>query len=385
MKLHIEQLAGKAQKRTLVKTESDGCFIHMDGRHLFNLSSNNYLGLANDERLIHASIEATRTYGVGATASRLVVGNHPLYEQAEEALIRWKGCEAALIINSGYTANVGILSALAGRDTLIFSDKWNHASIVDGALLSRAEVKRYRHADMDHLEMLLKKAERHKQKIIVTDTIFSMDGDVAPLRDLVMLKETYGAMLIVDEAHASGVYGENGEGMAHELQLAQHIDVHMGTCSKALGAYGAYVAGKRVVIDYFINTMRPFIFTTALPPSVLGTICTAIEIVQQERSLRHHLHALSDYFRTHLQHAGFDIGESTTHIVPIIVGDNERALAFSAQLRERGIAAVAIRPPTVPEGTARLRFSLMATMTKEQLDWAIAEITAVGKEMGLIV
>ncbi|MBB6175606.1 8-amino-7-oxononanoate synthase [Anoxybacillus tengchongensis] len=384
LQLHIEQLAGKAQKRTLVKTESDGCFIHMDGRHLFNLSSNNYLGLANDERLIHASIEATRRYGVGATASRLVVGNHPLYEQAEEALIRWKGCEAALIVNSGYTANIGILSSLAGRDAIIFSDKWNHASIVDGAILSRAEVRRYRHADMDHLETLLKKAERHKRKIIVTDTIFSMDGDVAPLRDLVMLKETYGAMLVVDEAHASGVYGKNGEGMAHELQLAQHIDIHMGTCSKALGAYGAYVTGKRVFIDYLMNTMRPFIFTTALPPSVLGAICAAVDIVQHEITLRHHLHALSNYFRTRLQQVGFHIGESTTHIVPIIVGDNERALAFSAQLRERGIAAVAIRPPTVPEGTARIRFSLMATMTNQQIDWALSHIFEVGKEMGLI-
>ncbi|MBE2934121.1 8-amino-7-oxononanoate synthase [Anoxybacillus flavithermus] len=385
LQIHIEQLAEKAQKRTLIQAESDGCFIHIDGRHLFNFSSNNYLGFAHDERLIHASMEATRRYGVGATASRLVVGNHPLYEQAEDALVRWKGCEAALIVNSGYTANVSILSSLAGRDAVIFSDKWNHASIVDGAILSRVEVKRYRHADVDHLETLLKKAERHKRKIIVTDTIFSMDGDVAPLRELVALKETYGAMLVVDEAHASGIYGEKGQGMAHEHEIAEQIDVHMGTFSKALGAYGAYVAGKRVVIDYFINTMRPFIFTTALPPSVLGTICTAIEIVQQERSLRHHLHALSDYFRTHLQQAGFDIGQSTTHIVPIIVGDNERALAFSVRLRERGIVAVAIRPPTVPDGTARLRFSLMATMTKEQLDWALAEITAVGKEMGLIV
>jgi len=382
--IHLEQLAEKAQKRTLVEVESDGCFIHMDGRPMLNFSSNNYLGLANDERLIHASVEAVRRYGVGATASRLVVGNHPLYEQAETELVRWKRCEAALIIHSGYTANVGILSALAGRDTVIFSDKWNHASIVDGAILSRAEVKRYRHADVDHLEALLKKVEGHKRKIIVTDTIFSMDGDVAPLRELVSLKEAYGALLVVDEAHASGIYGENGEGMAYELQLAQHIDVHMGTFSKALGVYGAYVTGTRVLIDYFINTMRPFIFTTALPPSVLGAIYAAIDVVQKEPMRRYHLRALSNRFRTRLQQAGFHIGESTTHIVPIIVGENEKALAFSARLRERGIAAVAIRPPTVPEGTARIRFSLMATMTNEQIDWALDHICAVGKEMGLI-
>ncbi|AXM90127.1 8-amino-7-oxononanoate synthase [Anoxybacillus ayderensis] len=384
LQTHIEQLEKKAQKRALVNVESDGCFIRIDGQHAFNFSSNNYLGLANDERLIQANMEATRTYGVGATASRLVVGNHPLYEQAEDALIRWKGYEAALIVNSGYTANVGILSSLAGRDAVIFSDKWNHASIVDGAILSRAEVKRYRHADIDHLETLLKKTDKHKRKLIVTDTIFSMDGDVAPLRELVSLKEAYGAILVVDEAHASGVYGKNGEGMAHECQVAQHVDVHMGTFSKALGSYGAYVAGKRVFIDYLINTMRPFIFTTALPPSVLGAIYAAIDVVQKEPARRYHLRALSDHFRTRLQQAGFHIGESTTHIVPLIVGDNERALAFSARLRERGIFAVAIRPPTVPEGTARIRFSLMATMTKEQIDWALEHICAVGKEMGLI-
>ncbi|GGJ79214.1 8-amino-7-oxononanoate synthase [Anoxybacillus voinovskiensis] len=380
----LDELAEKAQQRKLYEADSDGCFVWLDGKKLFNLASNNYLGLANDERLIEASIRAARTYGAGATASRLIVGNFSLYTEAEAALAEWKGSEAALIVNSGYTANVGILSAIAGRDTVIFSDKWNHASIVDGAILSRAEVKRYRHNDIDHLEALLQKTDKQKRKIIVTDTVFSMDGDIAPLAELVRLKETYGALLVVDEAHASGVYGEKGEGLVHHLNIAEQVDIHMGTFSKALGAFGAYVAGKKVLIDYLINHMRSFIFTTALPPAALGAICAAVAVVQEAHDRRRQLHELSVYFRTRLQALGFDTGPSITQIVPVIVGENDRAVQFSRRLQERGIAAVAIRPPTVPEGTARIRFSLMATMTKEQLDWALVEIAEVGKEMKVI-
>ncbi|ANB61100.1 8-amino-7-oxononanoate synthase [Anoxybacteroides amylolyticum] len=382
--VQLDELAEKAQKRKLYEADSDGCFVWMDGKKLFNLASNNYLGLANDERLIEASVRAAKTYGAGATASRLIVGNFSLYQEAEAALAEWKGSEAALIVNSGYTANVGILSAIAGRGAVIFSDKWNHASIVDGAILSRADVKRYRHNDIDHLEALLQKTDKQKRKIIVTDTVFSMDGDIAPLCELVRLKEAYGALLVVDEAHASGVYGEKGEGLAHHLGIAEQVDLQMGTFSKALGAFGAYVAGKKVLIDYLINHMRSFIFTTALPPAVLGAIRAAVAVVQEAHERRRQLHELSFYFRTRLQALGFDTGRSITQIVPVIVGDNERAVRFSRHLQERGIAAVAIRPPTVPEGTARIRFSLMATMTKEQLDWALAQIAAVGKEMKVI-
>ncbi|MCZ0756737.1 8-amino-7-oxononanoate synthase [Anoxybacillus sp. J5B_2022] len=380
----LDELAEKAQKRTLYEADSDGCFVWVNGKKLLNLASNNYLGLANDERLIEASIRAAKTYGAGATASRLIVGNFSLYTEAEAALAEWKGSEAALIVNSGYTANVGILSAIAGRDDVIFSDKWNHASIIDGAILSRAEVKRYRHNDIDHLEALLRKTDKQKRKIIVTDTVFSMDGDIAPLGELVRLKEKYGALLMIDEAHSSGLYSEKGEGLAHHLGIAEQVDIQMGTFSKALGAFGAYVVGKKVLIDYLINHMRSLIFTTALPPAALGAIRAAIAIAQEAHERRKQLQQLSFYFRTRLQVLGFDTGPSITQIVPVIVGDNERAVQFSRHLQERGIAAVAIRPPTVPEGTARIRFSLMATMTKEQLDWALAEIAAVGKEMKVI-
>lgn len=380
----LKQLEEKAQKRKLRQTDSDSCFVWMDGKKMFNLASNNYLGLANDERLIEASVQAARKYGAGATASRLIVGNFSLYDEAEAALAQWKRSEAALIVNSGYSANVGILSAVAGRDDVIFSDKWNHASIIDGAILSRAEVKRYRHNDIDHLEALLRKTDKQKRKIIVTDTVFSMDGDIAPLGELVRLKEKYGALLMIDEAHSSGLYSEKGEGIAHHLGIAEQVDIQMGTFSKALGAFGAYVVGKKVLIDYLINHMRSLIFTTALPPAALGAIQAAIAIVQEAHERRKQLQQLSLYFRTRLQELGFDTGSSITQIVPVIVGDNERAVQFSRHLQERGIAAVAIRPPTVPEGTARIRFSLMATMTKEQLDWALAEIAAVGKEMKVI-
>jgi 8-amino-7-oxononanoate synthase len=380
--LHIEK---KAQRRRLhsidfLKESS----IIMNGRKLLNLASNNYLGLAGDERLIEASIRAAREYGAGSTASRLIVGNYSLYEHVETELARWKGTEAALIFNSGYTANVGIISTLVGRNDIVFSDKWNHASIIDGIILSRAEMKRYQHNDLDHLEAHLKKAPLHKRKLIVTDTVFSMDGDIAPLKGLVELKEKYGAILMVDEAHSSGVYGEGGEGLVHDLRLQEQVDVQMGTFSKALGSFGAYVTGKQWLIDYFVNKMRSFIFTTALPPAVLGSIQAAIHIVQQETERRKQLHEYSKYFRTKLRDLGFNIGTSVTQIVPVMIGSNELTVQFSERLQERGIAAVAIRPPTVPEGTARIRFSLMATLTKDELDWAINEIATIGQEMGII-
>ncbi|WP_156936083.1 8-amino-7-oxononanoate synthase [Anoxybacteroides tepidamans] len=380
----LQALEEKTQKRKLVRTESAGAWATINGTTMLNLASNNYLGLANDKRIIEAGVQAARTYGAGATASRLIVGNCPLYEEVETAVAKWKGSEAALVINSGYNANVGIISALAGRDGVVFSDKLNHASIIDGAILSRAEVKRYRHNDIDHLEELLRKTDERKRKIIVTDTVFSMDGDVAPLRALVELKKKYNAWLMIDEAHASGVYGEKGEGLAHHVGVSEHVDIHIGTFSKALGVFGAYVAGSRTLIDYLVNHMRPLIFTTALPPAVLGSIQAAVAIVQEEKERRAQLRELSAYFRNTLKELGFNIGASETHIVPIIIGDNERAVRFSEQLQASGIAAVAIRPPTVPEGSARIRFSLMATMTKQQLDWALESIVRAGRAMGVI-
>jgi 8-amino-7-oxononanoate synthase len=385
MAKELENLEQQHLKRKIrVSAEATQAWLTVNGKRQLNLASNNYLGLADDQRLKEAAIQATQAYGAGATASRLIVGNHPLYEQAERALREWKQAEAGLILNSGYTANIGILSALANRDTIIFSDKLNHASIVDGLILSRAEMKRYRHLDMAHLQSLLAKAPAEMRKLIVTDTIFSMDGDMAPLNELVDLKERYGALLMVDEAHASGIYGTKGEGLVHQLGLSDQVDIVMGTFSKALGSFGAYVTGRRIMIDYLVNHMRSFIYTTALPPGALGAIHASIGIVETDQHRRRQLIENGLLFRNGLRSAGFQLAGSESHIIPIVVGPADVTLAFGKQLQEAGVAAIAVRPPTVPQNGSRIRFTVMATHRKEELFEAIAKITSVGKSLGVI-
>ncbi|KMN44095.1 8-amino-7-oxononanoate synthase [Bacillus sp. LK2] len=383
----LQQLNEQGQYRNLHVTEqAEETWLIRDKKRMLNLASNNYLGLAGDERLKEAAIVCTKKYGTGATASRLVVGNYPLYDEVERSICNWKGTERSLIVNSGYTANVGAIASLVGRHDIVFSDKLNHASIVDGIILSGAEHKRYRHNDLDHLEKLLKIASPEKKKLIVTDTVFSMDGDTAYLRDLVQLKEKYGAIIIVDEAHASGIYGISGAGLSHiEKDIAQKIDIHMGTFSKALGCYGAYLTGDAIYIEYLQNMMRSFIFTTALPPGTLGAIQKAIEIVKEDHERRENLIANGAYFRNRLGEAGFDIGNSSTHIVPIVVGSNENALRFSEKLQEIGITAIAIRPPTVPVNSSRIRFAVTSQHTRANLRWATQHIIRIGKEEGFLV
>ncbi|WP_017727660.1 8-amino-7-oxononanoate synthase [Halalkalibacterium ligniniphilum] len=382
----LDAFEQKAQKRELFTVrDADKRWLTMKGRRLLNLASNNYLGLSGHERLKAAAIRAITEYGVGATASRLIVGNHPLYEKAENALKIWKRAEASLILHSGYAANIGILSAVIGRNGVVFSDKFNHASIVDGSILSRAEHKRYRHNDMTHLEALLKKTPKDKRKLIVTDTIFSMDGDKALLLDLVTLKERYNAILMVDEAHGSGVYGPNGEGYSYEVNLQGKIDILMGTFSKAMGCYGAYVTGEPYIIDYLKNKMRSFIFSTGLPPMILASIQEAIYFVQEEPDRRERLQTLSDDFREALSLYGFDTCNSTSQIIPLRIGSNEKTIEFSERLQEAGIAAIAVRPPTVPNGEARIRFALTSEHDAEELAWAVDKIASVGKELGVIL
>ncbi|MGP4946409.1 MULTISPECIES: 8-amino-7-oxononanoate synthase [Bacillus] len=382
----LQQLHEREQYRNLHVTEqAEETWLIRDEKRMLNLASNNYLGLAGDERLKEAAIACTRKYGTGATASRLVVGNYSLYEEVERSICDWKGTEKALVVNSGYTANIGVISSLVSRHDIVFSDKLNHASIVDGIILSGAEHKRYGHNDLDHLEKLLKTASPEKRKLIVTDTVFSMDGDTAYLRELVELKEKYGAILIVDEAHASGIYGIGGAGLSHIEDLAQKIDIHMGTFSKALGCYGAYLTGDAIYIEYLHNMMRSFIFTTALPPGTLGAVQKAIEIVQEDHKRRENLIANGEYFRSKLRDAGFNIGNSSTHIVPIVVGSNENALRFSKRLQEAGIAAIAIRPPTVPINSSRIRFAVTSQHTIADLKWAIDRIIHITKEEELFV
>ena len=380
----LNRLKEKSQYRHVVMTEqAEEPWLIRNGKRMLNLASNNYLGLAGDRRLKEASIVATKEYGVGATASRLVVGNYALYEEVEQSVCDWKETEKAIIVNSGYSANVGAISSLVGRHDIVFSDKLNHASIVDGIMLSGAEHKRYRHNNLEHLEKSLQMTPVAKRKLIVTDTVFSMDGDVAHLKELIMLKEKYGALLMVDEAHAGGIYGRHGAGLAHvEQGLSEGIDIHMGTFSKALGCYGAYLAGDALCIDYMKNMMRSFIFTTALPPGTLGAMKCAIEIVKKDEGRRQRLLENGAYFRNALEEVGFNIGDSSTHIVPIIVASNEATLHFSEKLQEAGIAAIAIRPPTVPYNSSRIRFAVTSEHTKADLQWAIEQIIRIGKEEG---
>jgi 8-amino-7-oxononanoate synthase len=345
------------------------------GRSLLNLSSNDYLGLAHE---VQPQAPSSAT---GATASRLVVGTDADTLQFEREFAAFKGQQACVLFGSGYMANVGMLSALIGRDDLVFSDRLNHASIVDGLILSRATVKRFAHRDLEKLETLLKNAPAGKRKFIVTDTIFSMDGTIAPLQELVELKQKYDAFLIVDEAHSGGIYGPNGEGLATACGLSSAIDVHMGTFSKAYGAYGAYVAGDQVLIDWLTNRARSLIYTTALPPMLVQQIASNWRQAKSESWRRQTLLENSKKFRAKLLQAGLQLNGSESQIVPVLVGENETAIAFATKLAEQGIAAVAIRPPTVPDGTARLRFSLMATHTWDMLEEAATIIIETAKEL----
>jgi 8-amino-7-oxononanoate synthase len=347
--------------------------VERGGRRLINLSSNNYLGLAGHPE-IEAAIAKAAERGAGATASRLVVGTDPETIALEEELAEWKGTEAALLFGSGYLANIGVLTALLGRGDAVFSDRLNHASIIDGCRLSGATIHRYRHCDVEHLAGLLEHAGSSARKLIATESVFSMDGDVAPLAEIAQLAERHGAALIVDEAHAAGVFGLRGEGLVRELGLGERVDLTIGTLGKAFGVYGAYVAGSRVWIDWLVNASRPFVFTTALPPAVVGGVRAALRLLAEAGEARRGLLARADRLRAGLAAAALDTRGSTTQIVPVVVGDNERALAFSRELEERGVLGVAIRPPTVPEGTARIRLSLTAMHTGEHVDRALAAV-----------
>jgi 8-amino-7-oxononanoate synthase len=357
--------------------------VRLGGQVLLNLSSNDYLGLAQDPRLVKAAQKAAARWGVGAGASRLVAGHLALHEAVEARLAVCKGTQAAVIFSTGYMANLGVLAALTGPGDAVFCDKLNHASIYDGIKLSGASLLRFPHRDLNRLQDLLHKAQGYKRRLIVTDSVFSVDGDLAPLADLVALKERFGAALMIDEAHATGVLGDRGAGLAEALGLTARIEVHLGTFSKALGSLGGYVAGDRRLIDYLHNRARSFIYSTALAPPVLGAIEAALEIVAREPERRQYVLAEAETFRRGLEQAGLDTLGSETQIVPVLAGDNARTLEFAARLRQRGLLAVALRPPTVPPGRARVRFSLSAAHSREDLHQALDIIISTAREMEL--
>ncbi|MBS3975598.1 MAG: 8-amino-7-oxononanoate synthase [Syntrophomonadaceae bacterium] len=359
-------------------------WVEIAGKRLLNLSSNNYLGLAGHPLLKKGALEAVERLGCGATASRLIVGNFDLYEEAEKELADFKNTEAALIFNSGYTANVGIITSLVTKGDLVLSDKLNHASIIDGILLSKADYIRYQHRDLASLEKALDQAKGYRRKLIVTDTVFSMDGGFAPLPEIVALKEHYGAILMIDEAHGGGIFGDHGRGVAEFYDVAKKVEVNMGTLSKAFGCAGAYVAGKKILIDYLLNKARSLIFTTGLPPAVVGSILAALQVVKTEKWRREQVLFKAAWMRERLQAAGFNLLNGQSQIIPVIIGDNETTLEFSRRLMAANILAVAIRPPTVPANSARLRLTVMATHREEDLEMAVAAVIKIGQELQVI-
>ncbi len=368
----LNALKQEHRYRQLREVESPmGRVILRDGKEVLNFCSNDYLGLANDPRLIVAAQQGLTRYGVGSGASRLVSGHMTAHATLEKNLAQLKSTEAALVFSTGYMANCGIISALVGRDDVVFSDRLNHASIIDGVILSRAKLERYPHVDMKALEDLLKGTPITKRKLIVTDSVFSMDGDCAPLHELVALAKRYKAMLMVDEAHGFGVLGKNGAGLVDELGFHADVDIQMGTLSKAAGCFGAYVAGSQSLIHYLINHARSFIYTTALPPAIAEAANCAIDIIRANQEQRTQLMANATYLRQQLNALGFNTLQSTTPIIPIVVGEAKRAVELSQRLLEKGIFVQAIRPPTVPEGSSRLRVTVMATHTREDLDYFI--------------
>ncbi|HEX9079944.1 MAG TPA: 8-amino-7-oxononanoate synthase [Desulfuromonadaceae bacterium] len=360
--------------------------VLLDGREVLMLCSNNYLGLADHPAITRAAMAATERYGTSSGASRLVSGTMELHQRLEAAVAGFKLTAAGVAFNSGYCANTGIIAALAARGDIIFSDRLNHASIIDGALLSGARLVRYPHCDHGALGRLLAKHRGAKRCLIVTDGVFSMDGDVAPLRELVELKRGYGALLMVDDAHGTGVLGGNGRGSAEALDALDGVDVHMGTFGKALGSFGAYAAVSAEVRELLVNRARSFIFSTSLPPAVLAASLAALELIQspEGRERRERLAANTTLFRGLLNEAGLSTGNATTQIVPIMCGDAEVTMRFSEQLLEQGIFVQGIRPPTVPPGACRLRCTVMATHTTEDLAWAAERIATVARRLEVL-
>jgi glycine C-acetyltransferase len=360
--------------------------VRLDGRSVLLLCSNNYLGLAEHSALKEAAALGVKRYGTGSGASRLVSGNMELHESLESRISEFKGSEAALIFNSGYAANTGVIPALVGRGDIIFSDRLNHASIVDGALLSRARFIRYPHNDLTTLRRLLAETEPAAKRLIVTDGVFSMDGDLAIISELVALKKEFSALLMIDDAHGTGVLGETGKGSAELFDVMTGIDIQMGTFSKALGSFGAYVAASREIVDYLINRARSLIFSTALPPSVLAASLAAIDLVDSSEGafLRKKLADNASFFRSALNKAGFSTMGSETQIIPVFVGEAGPTMEFSQQLLEEGIFVQGIRPPTVPKGSCRLRCTVMSTHTSDDLTWAAETFMRIGKRLGII-
>jgi 8-amino-7-oxononanoate synthase len=352
--------------------------IFRDHKEYIDFSSNDYLGLSSHPELVEAAKKALDEFGSGSCASRLMSGDLELHHRLEEAVAEFKNKEAALVFNSGYQANAGMIGSLYGKGDCIFSDRLNHASIVDGILLSRARFFRFRHNDTGHLESLLKKERKKFAKaLVITESVFSMDGDRAPLKELAALKEKYNCAFFVDEAHATGIFGREGAGLVQEEGLEEEVDFIMGTFSKALAGFGAYLVASRSTINYLVNTCRSFIYSTALPASVIAGDLKSIELVKREPLRRQSLLASALHFRSALKDKGFQV-RGDSQIVPLIIGDNLRSVESAERLKEKGYWALPIRLPTVPANEARLRFSITYDHDKKILEKLIDDICSIG-------
>ena len=369
-------------RRLRVIEGPQGPKVLLDGAEVLLLCSNNYLGLADHPRVRQAAGDAAERWGAGAGASRLVSGNMDLHHKLEGRLAEFKGTESALLFGSGYLANSGTVSALARDGEVVFSDELNHASLIDGCRLSRAETFVYRHCDLEHLESGLRKAG-DRAALIVTDGVFSMDGDVAPLPELAVLAKRYGCRLMVDEAHATGALGPGGRGSVAAAGLEGHVDVVVGTLGKALGGYGAYVCSSSQIRELLVNTARPFIYSTAPPPPSVGAALAALTLLASRPGLTEHLRRNAAILRESLDAEGLNVGASRTQIVPVIVGDARRALALCERALEGRVFAQAIRPPTVPQGTSRLRLTVMANHRADELQAAAHVIGRAARELGV--
>src|SRR3984885_5009404 len=361
-----------------------------DGKHVINLASNNYLGLCNHPKLREAAIAATEKYGVGSGAVRTIAGTMRIHMELEEKIAAFKGVQACVVFQSGFAANAGTVGSILGKDDFILSDELNHASIIDGARLSRAKIKVFRHKDVAHAEELLQEIQQEPgHKLLITDGVFSMDGDIGPVDKLAEVAERYGAIMMIDDAHASGVLGRNGRGSADHFHVTHKVDVQVGTLSKAIGALGGYVCGSRDLIDYLYHRARPFLFSTSHPPSVAATCIAAFDILEQEPERIERLWDNTRYFQGELRGAGFNVGgvntpATETPITPLIMGDGRTTMDFSRALFEEGVLGTGIAFPTVPEGKARIRLILTSEHTRAQLDRALDTLTCVAKKMGIL-
>ncbi len=362
-----------------------GAWMEVDGKRVLNLCTNNYLGLAGDERLKRAAKQAIDDYGVGPTAVRSIAGTLSLHIELEKAIAAFKGVEDSLYLQAGFVANQAALAPLVGREDVIFSDSLNHASIIDGARLSRAKIVVYEHTNVADLEAKIKEfLPQYRRGLVVTDGVFSMDGDIAPLDEIYAVAEKYGVMTMVDDAHGEGVVGEGGRGIVDHFGLHGKFDVEIGTFSKAFGAIGGVVAGKKIIVDFLRQRARPFLFSNAVTAADTAACLAAVHVLAESTTLVDRLWSNTDYFKSEMMLLGFDLGKSVTPITPVMLGDVKLAKAFSRRLFEEGIFAMALGFPTVPHGMARIRVMVSAALSQDDMDFGLETFAAIGKELGVV-